>query len=305
MKSRTLVAVTMSLATISASLVMSLTAVAASSPASALALQLLNTAVIPPGAVLAHPAAGDVICQCAGTPIVQPLFADHHIYIVPGPPTAIEKFLTTHIPKGGHYDGSTGTSSTNNGIGIISIAFTYPADGPHVYLKQLAYSMTKRNASSSWLRIDSQIVWVPKRGADQKVTAAISATVTGYQRSALSGTSGNVRVPVSGKKLTKLMAELNALPLGPESRCMENLAGFTISLRLKNGTRLQIDNGFCAGAFETVTSGSGDTYKIDYTLSDPSCRFIDDVVSLFASKSVKGTHEALSGCTTWSKSLEK
>lgn len=302
MKSRTVVALGISIATVTASFVLSLSAVAAPSPALSLALQLLNTAIIPPGAVLAHPDAKDLICQCAGTPIVQPLFADHHIYIVPGPPTAVETFLTKHIPKGGHYDGSTGTSSTNNGIGIISIAFTYPADGPHVYLKQLAYSMTKRNSSTSWLRVDSQIVWVPNRSSNQKVTPAISASVTGYQKSALSGTSGDVTIPVSGKKLTKLVAELNALPLGPESRCMENLAGFTISLRLKNGTRLQVDNGFCAGAFETVTTRTANTYKIDYTLSDPSCRFIDDVVSLFASKSVKGTHEALSGCTSWSRS---
>jgi hypothetical protein len=291
----------MSLATIGATFVAPLSAEAKSTPAQLLAQKLLDAAIIPPGAVLAQPAAGDVICQCAGTPIVQPFFADHHFYIVPGPPTSVEKFLTTHIPKGGSYDGSTGTSSGPNGIGIISISITYPAKGPHVYLKQLAYSMTKRNSASSWLRIDSQIVWVPNRGANQEIPAAVAATITGYRESGLDGTSGDVTLDVAGTKLAALVAQLNALPLGPENRCMENLSGFVISLRLKNGQRLQISNGFCAGPFDSVSLITGNENAVDYVLSDPSCRFMDDVVSLFPS-SVKGTHEALSGCQSWSKS---
>jgi hypothetical protein len=300
MKLRAVAVLGLSLATIATTFVFSLTAAASSTAASTLAADLLNTAITPPGAVLSHPAR-DVICQCAGTPLMQPFVAEHRFYVVPGPPTAVETFLTTHIPKGGHYDGSTGTSSGPNGIGIISITITYPANGPHVYLKQLAYSMTKKNATSSWLRIDSQIVWVPNRAADQKVATARSATITGYHQTALSGTSGDVKIHLSGTKLTKLVGELNALPLGPESQCMESLAGFTISLRLTNGTQLQIDNGFCAGAFDSVVSMTGGQSKVDYTLSDPSCHFIDDVASLFGS-SVKGTHEAQSGCQSWSKS---
>jgi hypothetical protein len=301
MKARIMVALVMSLATIGATFVAPLSADAKSTPAQLLAQKLLDAAIIPPGAVLAHPVAGDVICQCAGTPSVQPFFAEHHIYIVPGPPTAVEQFLTTHIPKGGSYDGSTGTSGGPNGAGIISIAITYPARGPHVYLKQLAYSMTKKNSSSSWLRVDSQIVWVPNRAADQEVPAAVSATITGYQKTALSGTSGDVKIQLSGKKLATLVTQLNALPLGPENRCMEDLTGFAISLRLKNGERLQISNGFCAGAFDSVTAITGNENAVNYVLSDPSCHFIDDVATLFPS-SVKGTHEAQSGCQSWSKS---
>jgi hypothetical protein len=301
MKSRTVTALGLSLATIGASFVLTFTAAATSSPAPSLALRLLDSAVIPPDAVLAHPNSGDAICQCAGTPIVQPFTSEHRYYIVPGTPAAIEKYLTTHIPKGGSYDGSAGTSTSANSAPVDSIAIIFPASGPHVYLKQLAYSFTPKTSTTSWLRVDGQIVWVPSRSARQKVPAARSATVTGYEKTALSGTSGAVNIKLSGKKLTQLIAEFNALPLGPENRCMENLTGFSISLRLKDGTHLQIDNGFCAGAFDSVSKITGAKSGVDYTLSDPSCHFIDDVVALFASMSVKGTHEALSGCHSWSK----
>jgi hypothetical protein len=301
MKSRIVTALGLSLATLGASFVMTLTPADGSSPAPSLALQLLNIAVIPPGAVLAHPNSSDAICQCAGTPIVQPFASEHRYYVVPGTPATIEKYLTTHIPKGGSYDGSAGTSTSGNSAPIDSITVTFSANGPHVYLKQLAYSLTRKTSTTSWLRVDGQIVWVPSRSASQKIPAARSATVTGYEKTALSGTSDPEIIQLSGKKLAKVVAELNALPLGPENRCMENLSGFTISLRLKDGTRLQINNGFCAGAFDSVSKITGKESGIDYTLSDPSCHFIDDVVALFTTTPVKGTHEALSGCQSWSK----
>jgi hypothetical protein len=232
---------------------------------------------------------------------VQPFASQHRYYIVPGTPTAIERYLTTHIPEGGSYDGSAGTSTSGTSAPIDSIAITFPANGPHLYLKQLAYSLTQKTSTTSWLRIDGQIVWVPSRSASQKIPAANSATITGFEKTALSGTSGPVKIQLSGKKLTRLIAELNSLPLGPENRCMENLTGFTILLHLKSGTRLQIDNGFCVGAFDSVSTITGNENGVDYSLADPSCHLIDDVVSLFASTSVQGTHEASSGCNSWSK----
>ena len=271
------------------------------SPATSVARALLNDAIIPTSAVLAHPATA-VVCQCAGTPDAGAVTAMHRYYIVPGPPTALEKFLTTHLPKGGSYNGSTDTTNTSNGTGIISIAIDFSADGPHVYLKQLAYSMTRRTPSTSWLRIDSQIVWVPSRSANQSVIGAVSATVTGYRTTALSGSAGNVRIHLSGKKLGELVREINALPLGPTNQCMESLTGFQVTITLKNGERLLVVNGFCGGASESVSSPSGNLNDVSYVLSDHACNFIRSVASLFAANTVPGTRQALRQCLTWSKS---
>jgi hypothetical protein len=279
----------------------SITVGAATSPASLVAQQLLSQAITPPAAVLAHPTS-TVVCQCEGPPAMGTVTTDHHYYIVRGPPTALEKFLTTHLPKGGSYNGSTDTTNASNGTGIISIAIDFSANGPHVYLKRLAYSMTRRRSSTSWLRIDSQIVWVPSRTAAQSVAGAVSATVTGYRTIALSGSGGDVRIHLSGKKLGELVREINALPLGPTNQCMESLTGFQMTITLKNGERLLVVNGFCGGASESVSSPSGNLNDVRYVLSDHSCTFIRSVASLFTANSAPGTRQALRQCLTWSKS---
>ncbi len=285
---------------VGASITVATSSDASASPATTFAQRLLDEAVIPSDAVLSHPSTA-VVCQCEGPPAMGTVTTKHHYYIVPGPPTAVEAILTTHIPKGGSYDGSVDTTNSNNGLGIISIAITYRANGPHVYLKQLAYSMTKRTSSTSWLRIDSQIAWVPGRTTSEKISTPISATVTGYKVTALSGNSGDVRINLSGRKLTKLVNEFNALPLGPTDACMEDSSGFTISLTLRNGEQLQIFNGFCVGPFDEVIPPAGNLNGVRYRVSDHSCDFMRVVVSLFPATSAAGTHTALHSCEAWLK----
>ena len=105
---------------------------ASASPATALAQRLLDEAVIPTDAVQAHPATA-VICQCAGTPGSQALTTRHQYYIVPGPPSSVERFLTTHIPQGGSFDGSVGTSSSSNGSPVTSMAITSRERSPLLF----------------------------------------------------------------------------------------------------------------------------------------------------------------------------
>jgi hypothetical protein len=273
---------------------------AATSPATQLAQELLNDAITPPAAVLAHPST-TVLCQCEGAPAMGTVTTEHRYYIISGPPTGVENYLTTHIPKGGTYNGSVDTTNSSNGLGIISIAITYRANGPHVYLKQLAYSMTKRTSSTSWLRIDSQIVWVPSRTKSETVSDPFSATITGYKMAALSGNSGDVRIHLSGRKLTKLVNEFNALPLGPTNACMEDSSGFTMSLTLKSGEQLQIFNGFCGGPFDEVIPPTGNLNDVRYRVSDHSCDFMRAVMSLFPATSAAGSHAALHSCEAWLK----
>lgn len=272
---------------------------ATTSPATGLARELLTQVILPPKAVLAHPAT-TVVCQCedsSGT-----VTSEHRYYIVPGSPARVEKFLTSHIPSGGSFDGSVGKSSSNDSPPVLSIAITYRTNGPHLYLKQLAYSMTRRTSSTSWLRVDSQIGWVPSRSTSQMISHPVAAVVTGYKVTALSGSRGDVRVDLAGTALAKLIKKFNALPLGPNNLCMEDLGGFSITLTLQNGERLQIFNGFCAGSFDSVSLPTGSS-TTSYRVSDRTCSFMRAVVSLFPATSVPGSRSALHSCEVWSKSI--
>ncbi|MGA2968232.1 MAG: hypothetical protein ABSE75_00320 [Acidimicrobiales bacterium] len=269
------------------------------SPATALARELLTQVIVPPAAVLAHPATA-VVCQCvvaSGT-----VTSEHRYYIVPGTPTSVEEFLSTHIPNGGRFDGK-GVNGSSDAPPVYSMTIAYRANGPHIYLKQLAYSMTRRTSSTSWLRVDSQIVWVPRRTKSEMISHPVSAIVTGYKVTALSGSRGNVRVDLAGSALTTLIDRFNTLPLGPNNLCMEDLGGFSIALTLRDGEHLQIFNGFCAGSFDSVSAPTGNP-KFGYRVSDRSCSFMRAVVGLFPAASVPGSRSALHSCEVWSKSID-
>lgn len=271
------------------------TLAAAMSPATPVARALLNMAIVPPNAKLVHPAKS-VVCQCSGIPAdLQYLVTLHRYFVVPGSPASVEEFLVTHVPKGGVEGGE-----INSGA-IISNTTGFPANGPHVYLRQLAYSMTSRNASSSWLRIDSQITWVPSRTPSQVVTGAVSATAIGYKSVDLAGSSGATKVYVSGRKLTALLHALNSLPLGPQIGCMDDLIGIDLKILLKRGVAIQVYNGSCAGQYDSVSTQAGNLNETLYSLSDTSCALIKEVVSLFGNAPVTGTREALHNCEAWIK----
>jgi hypothetical protein len=286
------------LALVSVFLPLASTTGATTSPASVLARQLLKGAILPPGAELVRPTT-PVICQCAGAGAVGSLTTLHHYYAVKGSPTSIEKFLTTHLPVGGTYDGSSGVSSGPNKT-IYSFTITFPANGPHLYLKQLAYSTDIRNSTSSWLRIDSQIVWLPSRSADQIVPPALSATVTGYKTVSLMGSTGPSTVSVTGKKLSSLVSALNALPLGPTERCVETTTAFQLTITLRNGKKLHDSSTFC-GFPEDAISFSSATFAASYELADTSCTVMSDVAALFKNGTAVGTRTSLSDCRAWAK----
>jgi hypothetical protein len=267
---------------------------ASASPATQIARQLLNEAVLPPSAVLAHPSTV-VVCQCEGALSGSPVTSLHHFYIVTGSPQKIESFLSTHVPAGGTYGGD-GTTQTRGAAEIFSTAITFAANGPHLYLKQLAYSMVQRNASTSWLRVDSQIVWIPNRSSSEKITGVVSATATGYTTTSLMGSHGAVRVNLSATQLSNFVRAINGLPLGPQDVCMENVTAFTVMLRLKNGDELRVFNGDCSGSYDSVSLMSGATATKTYVLSDRACGLIADVSALFGADEAQGTHQALRYC---------
>jgi hypothetical protein len=219
----------------------------------------------------------------------------HRFYLVLGSPASVEEFIATHVPMGGVDGGEA------QGGSVLENTTEFPANGPHIYLRQLAYSITARNASSSWLRIDGQVTWVPSRASSQVVAGAISATVTGYKSVGLSGSTGATKVHVSGGNLTHLIRSLNSLPLGPQFGCVEELTGFVLQITLRNGVTVEVYNNFCGGPSDLVSYQKGRIQGTRYFLSDTSCALLKDVVSLFGGATIKGTREALRSCQAWIK----
>ncbi len=207
--------------------------------------------MLPAHATLVHPAT-NVVCQCGGTSDdPKYLVSMHRYYVVPGSPSRVEEFLAAHVPEGG-VEGGEGSSGP-----IVWNTTAFAANGPHVYLRQLAYTTTARNATSSWLRVDSQIVWIPSRTHSQFVTSAVSAIVTGYKDVALDGSSGATTTTVSGERLRALVSALNSLPLGPQNSCMEELNGFTLAITLKGGVVVQVYSGSCGDPSDYVSRTRG------------------------------------------------
>jgi hypothetical protein len=184
-----------------------------------------------------------------------------------------------------------------NGEVVLSLTTTFKAVGPHVYLRQLAYSVAAKSAATSWLRIDAQVSYVGTRSKSERIGEAASGNVTGYRSVGLSGSTGKRTISVSGAKLGSLVSVLNSLPLGPQNNCMEDLNGFDVTITLKGGTALRVFNGLCGGDFDEVTAGTGE----HYILADTSCVLIKYVTSLFGKKTPAGTRSALGDCEAWTK----
>jgi hypothetical protein len=271
------------------------TAGSSPSPATQVARAVLNEAIVPEDAVLVHPSTS-VLCQCAGLTFdPKYLVTMHRFYVVPGSPNAAESFLASHVPKGG-VEGVEGAGGSN-----LMISTEFPANGPHVYLRELTYTMASRNATSSWLRVESDVLWYPSRISSQLVTGAESATVVGYKTVALDGSHGATTVRISGTKLTRLLRAFNSLPLGPQSDCAEALTGFRLTINLDFGDTVQVYNDFCGGPTEMVLAQSLSPDGPRYSLSDTSCALIKEVVSLLGNAPVKGTRNSLRDCETWMK----
>jgi hypothetical protein len=219
----------------------------------------------------------------------------HRFYEVPGSPASIETFLAAHVPKGGVEGGESFSGD------VLSNSTAFPANGPHIYLRQLAYTVTSRNSSSSWLRIDSQVTWVPSRSSSEVVKGAASAIAIAYKSVDLDGSSGATKVEVSDGRLTDLLGALNSLPLGPQNSCVEDLTGFNLTIAMKNGGTVEVSNGFCGGSSDLVSVQAGNANETQYSLSDTSCALIKEVVSLFGSTPITGTTDALHSCETWVK----
>jgi hypothetical protein len=269
---------------------------ATTSPTTPVLRALLNLAIIPADAKLVHPSK-PVVCRCSVSPAdTRYLVTMHRFFVVPGSPTSVEAFIAAHVPKGGveggeAFSGALLTNSTN-----------FPANGPHIYLRELGYTIAAKNSSSTWLRIDSAILWVPSRTASQVVPSAVSATATGYKSVNLDGSVGPTTHDVSGRQLSDLLGVINSLPLGPQNDCVEDPIGFTLKMTLKDYGTVEVDSGFCGGPSDRVMiTQLGNTNETQFSLSDTSCTLIKEVVSLFVRAPVQGTRDMLQNCESWVK----
>ncbi|MGD1035396.1 MAG: hypothetical protein ABR977_13330 [Candidatus Dormibacteria bacterium] len=271
---------------------------AAAPPASGeqFAIQVLDSAPIPPGAqVWTAPAPGDL--DAVTSVAISGLIDLHELYRVGDPATpdrsgALDSYVFAHLPAG---SSSAGGDSGNGPQGATSGFFvSLPLSGPHQYWAQLLYETTAAPGGGYVLRIDAEVVWVPDRSGAEAIPPPAGAELTGYTTlSLMNPSSGPVTVELGQAAGARLAAAVNALPLSPETFCAEDALLFTISFQspaLSAGRAYSVSEDLCGS---TVYVSAGGTQLP--SLSDTACSLRRLVAGLLP-VAATGTREAVDHC---------
>jgi uncharacterized protein YceK len=184
--------------------------------ATRIASELQARVVVPSGATLDTATLPSELAQAEMAEGTSNLVDQHHVWIVPEPSTRTRAFEQTHPPRGMTVVGPDGQSGgggrlTVNFFGFDAPSFASPS-GP-IASAQLLVAVAARTATTSYLRVDAQVVWRPTRDAATIVPARDRVvTVT---------TKGQAHVVADATTVDRIARVFNALPVTPpgESSC--------------------------------------------------------------------------------------
>jgi len=271
---------------------------AAAPPASAdqYAIQVLDSAPIPPGeqAWTAQPPAD---LNSVQTVAISGLIDLHQLYLV-GEPAApdgsgsLDRYVLARLPAGSSYAGG---NSGNGPQGMTSgFAVSLPTSGPNEHWAQLIYESTNAPGGGYVLRIDAEVVWVPDRSGTEMIPPQAIAQLTGYTTlSDMNPSSGPVNVELGEADSARLAAAVNGLPVAPESFCAEDSLLFTITFEppsFSSSPSYMVSEWACGS---TVYVSVGATRLP--ALSDTACSLRRLVAGLLPA-AAGGTREAVDRC---------
>ena len=271
---------------------------AAAPPASGeqFAIQVLDSAPIPPGAqAWTAPPPADL--DFVQTVAISGLIDLHELYLVGEAATSdasgpLGRYVFAHAPAGSSYAGGNSGDGPQGATSGFSISL--PLSGPNQYWGQLLYETTDAAGGGFVLRVDAEVVWVPDRSGAEMIPAQAIAQLTGYTAlSAMDPSSGPVKVELGEADSRQLAAAVNALPLAPESFCAEDFLLFTISFEPPSGSSkpgYAVSEWACGS---TVYVSAGATHLP--ALSDTGCSLRRLVAGLLPVAAV-GTREAVDRC---------
>jgi hypothetical protein len=254
--------------------------------------EVLAAAALPPGAI---PTAVAVPTLRSWGQSLPHQVDVHRLYLVPGSRASIAAFLLRHLPLG---------ASNNQGIMVQTdpvsydaefIPLTMPAKGPNENLATLLYAFAADGPGTQELRIDAETTSVPMRSPYEYAAPTGRVVVTGYgQLSLAGGPSSPVSVTLTGARARQVRWAFDRLGLGESGGCMEFVSPYTIKF-FDNGSRssaLTATDFTCGG--DNV--GVATSRRTGYTLADPHCRLLAEVVSVLPARTASATRGSLKAC---------
>lgn len=269
---------------------------AASSPpaaATTFAQQVLDAAVLPPGARVTHTFASDLLKRPFETPAVASLVDLYLLYAVDELPNSVKVFLTSHLPPGASVS-TIGTAGDPHGS-VDGFTVSMPTSGPNENYAALVYEVAAYEQNATEFRVDAQVIWVANRPREETVPAGGIVEVTGFAQTPLMNpSSGPVTVQLNGAQAAALRSVADSLPLGPDSVCAEDALLYRIDFRPSPGSPAPFEmDGYECG-YSVQVSKSGQALA---PLNDAGCLLLNEVISLLPAGSAAGTRSASGSCS--------
>jgi len=269
---------------------------AASSPSAAattFAQQVLDAAVLPPGARVTHNFASDLLKRPFETPLVASLVDLYLLYAVDELPNSVKVFLTSHLPPGASVS-TIGTAGDPHGS-VDGFTVSMPTSGPNANYAALVYEVAAYGQNATEFRVDAQVIWVANRPREETVPAGGIVEVTGFAQTPLMNrSSGPVTVQLTGAQAAALRFVADSLPLGPDSVCAEDALLYRIDFRPSPGSPAPFEmNGYECG-YSVQVSRNGQALA---PLNDAGCMLLNEVIGLLPAGSAAGTRSASGSCS--------
>ena len=180
-----------------------------------LARQLLSRLALPPGARPARmPVVPQLLHQPASSIAAIGLVDVHRLFSLAQRPSAVQRFLLTHVPASmrryehGEESSPAGTQMQDVGYELRSVP-----DG--IYRAQLVAAVVPGPGATSLLRADAGVVWFPRRTAAEHLDAASFRRVIVSARVLNPRPHTVTRVITSPAVIARLAGLLNGLPAAP------------------------------------------------------------------------------------------
>lgn len=269
---------------------------AGSSPpaaATAFAQQVLDAAVLPPGARVTHTFASDLLKRPFETPAVASLVDLYLLYEVDDLPNSVTVFLTSHLPPGASVS-SIGTAGDPQGS-VDGFTVSMPVSGPNANYAALVYEVAAYGQNATEFRVDAQVIWVANRPREETVPIGGIVELTGYAQTPLMNpSSGPVTVQLNDAQAAALRSIADSLALGPNSVCAEDALLYRIDFRPSPGSQAAFEmDGYECG-YSVQVSKNGQALA---PLSDAGCLLLKEVISLLPAGSAAGTRSASGSCS--------
>ena len=140
----------------------------------------------------------------------------YHFWTVSEPSESVAQFLRSHVPAGLVGEAMFGTMSKDGVVTVRNVKFSDPrATSSSIVSAELQVSVGRRTETTSWVRVDAQVVWRDARDPAEHVPAS-DQVVTLTPDPAVQPDSGSAphRVVVTdGRTVERLERSFNDLPV--------------------------------------------------------------------------------------------